>query len=244
MLFTIFKIELATMKIKIFSIIILLLISINLTTKLYLSDKIVKKLNNNTLKEQIIRLPKIIDNPLTKLLKKRRSIRNLSTKKLSMNNLSTILWSAQGINSKRRFRTAPSAGGLYPLTIYVIINNVKDLKKGFYQYDVINHTIILIKENDYSKQVADAAYKQHWIKNAPAIIIISGDYKITEKKYGLRSKLYIAIEIGAVAENIYLQASQLNLATTLVGGINQKIIQKLLTIKELPYALMPIANKR
>lgn len=230
------------MKTKHFLLITLLLVSIGFII-LYFGDKPAKTSRSNMSKTQVVRLPQVIESSFTQLLKKRRSIRTFSSEALSSHHLSTLLWSAQGISSNKRLRTAPSAGGLYPLTIYVVVNNVKDLKKGLYQYNNINHNLVFLNENDYIKQVAQAAYKQYWIKKAAAIIIISGDYKITEKKYGHRAKLYTAIEVGTVAENLYLQASQLNLSTTLVSGINQKGIQKLLGLNELPYALMPIGNK-
>ncbi len=67
-------------------------------------------------------------------LLKRRSIRSYSNEPLSLAEISQLLWAAQGITDSRGYRTAPSAGALYPLEIYIVAGRVKDLSQGIYKY--------------------------------------------------------------------------------------------------------------
>jgi hypothetical protein len=67
-------------------------------------------------------------------LLERRSVREYSNEVLSLEEVPQLLWAAQGITSELRGRTAPSAGGLYPLEIYLEVGNVEGLTKGVYKY--------------------------------------------------------------------------------------------------------------
>jgi len=223
------------MKLKITSLVILSILIIVFSANLYHSKPAVKAVRVVKYK-----LPLINHNPLTKLLKKRRSKRDFSETPLSFKSLSAILWAAQGITNEKGFRTAPSAGGLFPLTIYVVVRNVPSLSPGLYQYDNQNNQLILLMKSQLSHKVAKSSYNQMWMQEAPAIVVIAADYNITAKKYGLVAKRYVHMEVGAVAENVYLQAIQLNLATTLVGGFKEDAIKKLLGIHQQPLGLMPI----
>jgi hypothetical protein len=81
-------------------------------------------------------------------LLKRRSIRNYKNEPLSLSDVSQILWAAQGITNKRGFRTAPSAGALYPLEVYIVAGNVNGLANGIYRYKPEGHKLILVREGD------------------------------------------------------------------------------------------------
>src|SRR3972149_2273755 len=107
---------------------------------------------------KIIKLPKHAHRgiPLEEAIEKRRSVRNYSGKPLTMSQLSQLVFSAQGITGKlydQSLRTAPSAGALYPIEIYVIINDVEDLPRGIYHYSVLNHSLELVKSGDFRKEI-------------------------------------------------------------------------------------------
>lgn len=223
------------MKLKITLLVISSILIIVFSAKFYHSKPAVKSVRVVKYK-----LPLIDHTPLTKLLKKRRSKRAFSEKPLSFKSLSAILWAAQGITNERGFRTAPSAGGLFPLTIYVVVRNVPPLSPGLYQYNNQKNQLILLMKSQLSHKIAKSSYNQMWMKEAPAIVVIAADYNITAKKYGLAAKRYVHMDVGVVAENVYLQATQLNLATTLVGGFKENVIKKLLGIPQQPLGLMPI----
>ena len=84
----------------------------------------------------------------TEVLRRRKSIRSFSPKPLSMADLSFLLWASTGIQRTEHsyeFRTAPSAGALYPIETYITANNVEDLKEGLYHYNIKNHLLEEIK---------------------------------------------------------------------------------------------------
>lgn len=179
---------------------------------------------------------------LTDLLKQRRSIRAFKQKAISLDELSKILWAAQGITSSLGYRTAPSAGALYPIEIYIVIGNVTSLEPGLYKYDVNKNALMLITKGKFRDELAKIALNQSWIKDAPVIIIINAILQRTTQKYGERGIQYVHIEVGSVAQNIYLQATHLNLGTTIVGAFQDKELKKLLNfnVNEDSFAMMPI----
>ncbi|MEM2961283.1 MAG: SagB/ThcOx family dehydrogenase [Candidatus Bathyarchaeia archaeon] len=93
-------------------------------------------------------------------LLKRRSIREYSNRILTIQEISQLLWSAQGITDPRGFRTAPSAGALYPLEVYVAVGNVEYLSKGVYIYKPEGHMLVKVIEGDKREALANATFGQ------------------------------------------------------------------------------------
>ena len=59
-----------------------------------------------------------------------------------------LLWAAQGTTSDRGFRTAPSAGTLYPLELYAVVGDVEGLTPGVYSYRPDGHKLVWLIEGD------------------------------------------------------------------------------------------------
>ena len=116
----------------------------------------------------------------------RRSVREFSNKPLSLAEVSQLLWSAQGVTDDQGLRSTPSAGALYPLVLYLVAGNVKDLNPGIYQYSPDGHQLLRIKEGDSRKELAEAAFQQLWIKDSAALLIFSAIEEKTTRKYGQR----------------------------------------------------------
>ena len=201
-----------------------------------------------TQKNIVIKLPApCLDSKvsLEKALHKRRSIRNYSDNSLSISNVSQILWAAQGITKKRGgLRTAPSAGALYPIELYIAVGKVKGLSQGLYKYNPQKHTILKVMEGDIREKLSNAALKQSCIRRGAVNIIIAGVYKRTALKYGKRAEQYVLMECGAVSQNIYLQSYALNLGTVLVGAFNDDALKSILKLPEdeYPLGIMPIGE--
>jgi SagB-type dehydrogenase family enzyme len=176
-------------------------------------------------------------------LSKRRSVRDYEEDSLSIEEISQLLWSAQGITVKWGGRTAPSAGALYPLEIYVAVGEVKGLKPGLYHYDPEKHIITKKADGDLRQKLTEASLYQDEITKAPATFVITAVYERTMKKYKERGIQYVHMEVGAVAENIYLQAETLNLGTVFMGAFEDEKVKKVLGIKEEPLAIMPVGKK-
>lgn len=182
---------------------------------------------------------------LNQLLQQRRSRRDFGSGPITLAQLSQLLWSAQGITDASGRRTAPSAGALYPLEIFVVAGQVRDLEAGLYHYRLKTHRLVRIVRGDLRQPLTPAALGQDVIEEAAAIIVITGDYARTQRKYGSRARRYVHIEVGHVAQNIYLQTTALKLATVIVGAFEDRAVHQVLQLDEslTPLALMPIGRQ-
>lgn len=177
-------------------------------------------------------------------LSKRRTIRNYSKEPIQLKELGQLLWAAQGITSDEGFRTAPSAGALYPLEIFIVTGNVEELEDGIYRYNPSKHSIIKISSGDKRKQLADAALGQEQIQTAAVNIIITAVLKRTTWKYGERGKRYVHIEVGHAAQNVMLQAEALRIGVCPVGAFQDEKVKKLLSLnEEEPLYILTVGKK-
>lgn len=168
---------------------------------------------------------------------RRRSERSFYPNELTLEQISQILWSAQGITDKTwGFRTAPSAGALYPLTLYVM------KKDGVFRYVPDGHKLVQISEEDRRPSLVRASLGQSFIGEAPLVIVVCGNFRITEAKYGQRSYRYLNMEIGHVAENIQLQAVALGLTSVPVGAFWDDVVAKTLELPDTqdPFYIVPV----
>lgn len=140
-------------------------------------------------KAETIKLPepaKVSSTSLEEALLKRRSVRSFKDSPLTITEVSQLLWAAQGITSPRGLRTAPSAGALYPLEVYVVAGNVDDLPYGVYNYRPVKHELVRVVKGDKRIELCDAALGQTSVRNAAAVIVFAAVYERTTRKYGDR----------------------------------------------------------
>ncbi|MDI9611045.1 MAG: SagB/ThcOx family dehydrogenase [Archaeoglobales archaeon] len=169
---------------------------------------------------------------LEKTLAERRSIREYSNEPITIKELSQLLWAAQGITDPRGFRTAPSAGALYPLEVFVVVGRVEGVKEGVYRYVPQNHSIVRVLDGDKREELAKIAVGQQCVKNAAIDIVITAIYERTTAKYGERGVRYVHFETGHAAQNILLQATALDLGAVPVGAFSDEELKKLLNLSE------------
>lgn len=176
---------------------------------------------------------------------KRRSIRSYSNEPISLAQVSKLLFAAQGITDERGFRTAPSAGALYPLEVYALAGNVEGLKSGVYKYKPENHELVKISSGDKREELGRAALGQSAVKDAPLDIVLSAVYERTTIKYGERGRRYVHIEAGHVAQNVFLQAVSLNLGAVVIGAFSDDEVKKVIQMpeQEQPLYILPIGKK-
>lgn len=178
-----------------------------------------------------------------KALADRRSHRNFQNKAISIDQLSQILWAAYGVTSPNGFRTAPSAGALYPLEIYAIVGNVEKIEPGVYKYIPEEHKIVRTIDKDIREALCEATLGQKMVREAPASIFYSAIFSKITERYGERGReRYVYMGLGHSAQNIYLQAEALQLGTCAIGAfIDSRVSQVLqLPANEEPLYLMPI----
>jgi SagB-type dehydrogenase family enzyme len=181
---------------------------------------------------------------LESTLQQRRSIRDYLDEPLTLAEVSQLLWAAQGITSPRGFRTAPSAGALYPLELYLIVGRVTDLAEGIYRYQPHKHELIRIAEENRQSGLASAALGQSSVRDGAIVIVIAAVYEQTMRKYGQRGIRYVHIEVGHAAQNVYLQAAALHLGTVFVGAFHDDEVKKVLNMpdEEQPLCIMPVGK--
>ena len=97
---------------------------------------------------------------LEQLLAQRRSIRSYQTTALKLAEIGQLLWAAQGITHLQGLRTAPSAGALYPLDLYVVTGRIEDLAQGVYHYDPKHHNLAKTSDDDMRDALTRAALSQ------------------------------------------------------------------------------------
>jgi len=177
-------------------------------------------------------------------LRTRRSVRSYKDDPLDLSEISQILWSAQGITSPRRFRTAPSAGALYPLELYVIAGNVKNLSPAIYKYQPGKHMLIKIVAGDMRSELSRAALGQGSIKKAPAALLFCAVFERTTGKYGRRGIRYVHMEVGHAAQNVCLQAIALGLNTAVIGAFRDRDVKKIANLDddEQPLYFVPVGR--
>ncbi len=190
-----------------------------------------------------IQLPDIEKIKLEDVLIKRRSIREYSSAPLTLRELSHILFAAYGVTDERGLKTVPSAGATYPLEIYVNVRDVIGIEEGVYKYIPERHSIVRVLEEEVGHELALVALKQMFIAVAPIVLIIAADYERTISVYGDRGFRYVYMEVGHVAQNVYLMATSLGLGTVSVGAFYDDEVKEILKIKEHPLLLMPVGRK-
>jgi SagB-type dehydrogenase family enzyme len=194
-----------------------------------------------------VRLPQPVqdsDTSIEEALRRRRSVRTYKDNPLTLAEVSQLLWAAQGITRTTGFRTAPSAGALYPLEIYIAAGNVEDLPAGIYHYKPHEHELVRVLKGDRRTELCNAALGQTSVKNAPAVIVFSAVYGRTTVKYGDRGIQYVHIEAGHAAQNVFLQAVSLNLGAVVIGAFNDEAVKDVLKMsrRDYPLYIMPVGK--
>ena len=173
----------------------------------------------------------------------RRSIREYSHQALSLQEVGQILWAAQGITSPRGFRTAPSAGGKYPIVLYLVASNVDGLAPGVYCYDPEAHTLRSLMRGDWRRHFYDVAGERLPVLRGAMNLVITATYERSKAKYADSWEQYVHIEVGCVVQNVYLQAEALGLGTVVLGAFDPDKVKELLGTDLVPLAIMPIGKR-
>ena len=180
------------------------------------------------------------DGPLSleETLAERRSVREYASEPLSQEAISQLLWAAQGVTSDTGARTAPSAGGLYPLELYLLTG------QGVFHYLPDGHRLKRLAGDDLREPVAVAGLGQGALFEAPAVVVLTAVFDRTAGKYGERAERYVVLEAGHCAQNILLQAVALGLGAVPIGAFNDAEIASVLDLPagHEPLYLIPIGQ--
>jgi SagB-type dehydrogenase family enzyme len=181
---------------------------------------------------------------LEEALRSRRSQRSYSNETLTLDEISQLLWAAQGVTSPRGYRTSPSAGALYPLEMLVVAFDVDSLPAGVYRYVPSEHSLVREREGDLHSELAEAALGQRWVRDAAAVLVFAAVYERVTGVYGNRGVRYVHMEVGHASQNVYLQCETLGLGTVSVGAFHDSEVAGLLGLPsdQRPLCLMPVGR--
>jgi SagB-type dehydrogenase family enzyme len=178
----------------------------------------------------------------------RRSVRAYAPGPLTAAELSALLWAAAGVTAQGggfAFRTAPSAGGLYPIEHYVVVNDVEGLEQGLYHYDVLGRALELLRPADLRLPIARAALDQRIAALAQVVLVWTAVLERSRWKYGERFLRYVLLDAGHIAENVALAATALGLGTCQIAAIYDEEAADLLGVDpdEEPVVYMSTAGR-
>ena len=173
-------------------------------------------------------------------LSRRRSVREFTDAPLTWEQIGQLLWATQGLTADWGGRTAPSAGALYPLEVYVA------MAEGVYHYLPRGHRVEVISSSDVRQALWRSALSQDCIRKAPALFIIAAVYERTEHKYGSRAERYVKLEAGHACQNLLLQAVALDLGAVPVGAFYDDQVQAVLGLPagQEPLYLVAVGHPR
>jgi SagB-type dehydrogenase family enzyme len=174
---------------------------------------------------------------LEECLAERRSVRSYRIASMTAAELGQLLWAAQGITAEGQLRTAPSAGALYPLELYVVAARVEGFVPAVYHYRADHHELTLVRSGDASRELARASLEQECVRDSAAMLLFAAVYSRTTGKYGQRGIGYVHMEAGHAAQNVLLQATALGLGAVPVAAFRDDEVKQ---IAQLPQDHAPI----
>jgi len=167
------------------------------------------------------------------IIRNRHSTRKFKNEPLKLMDLNLLLFGMSGLTRvfpQFSFRTTPSAGGLYPIEIYPVVNNVTTIKQGIYHYNIAEHSLELLKEGDFRENVAKACLDQIMAYNSAINFIWTAIIERSKWKYLQRCYRYIYLDGGHIGQNFYLIAEALGLGACTIGAIYDDELNVLLEI--------------
>ncbi len=152
---------------------------------------------------------------------RRRSVRSFLSAEIPLEALARLAWSIGAVRERSYgslFRVVPSAGALYPVETYIMVNRVKGLEPGVYHLYIPDFSLELVVSGDKSKTLAHAALDQEMIAQASAAFIWTAMIDRSRIKYGERAFRYVYLDAGHMGQNLYLSATAMGLGCCTIGA--------------------------
>jgi len=184
-------------------------------------------------------------NSIESAIVQRESKREYLDSPLTLEDLSKLLFAAQGLRGRGTKLVTPSAHEQYPISTYLVASRVSEIDRGVYQYENTSHSINELRKGDFTSLLEKAALgDQPWVSQAAAIVIFASNIQAMNQHFAdqpplnARGERYCYIEVGAIVQNMQLQGTVLDIGMVLVGGFNDLEVQKLM---QLPQSIEPSA---
>lgn len=171
--------------------------------------------------------------PLYDVLQTRRSHRNFDREPISLAVLSQMVWAAQGATAQIQhmlLRTAPSAGALYPVETYLVVNRITELAAGVYHFYLPDWNLHAVRTGDFGEQLASAALGQNLVAQCAVVFCFTSVIERSKWKYGERGYRYMYLDAGHIGQNLALAAQAQGLACCMIGAFFDDEINALLGV--------------
>jgi len=170
---------------------------------------------------------------LWRALETRRSRRSFTGEAISLEALSRLVFAAQGATARAGgviLRTAPSAGALYPVELYLVVNQVEGVEPGAYHYNIRGEELSLVHEGRLGLPLAEAALGQGMCARASTVFVFTAIADRCKWKYAQRAYRYIYLDAGHIGENIYLAAQDLGIGCCAIGAFFDDKVNDILKV--------------
>ena len=168
------------------------------------------------------------------VIAQRRSRREYSPGAIGLDDLSQLLWASQGITARatsgHELRAAPSAGALYPIETYVVVNSVRGAQPGVYHYSVRRGQLECLRQGDCAAAVAQAALGQSMAAEAGVVFVWTAVTARCKSKYGERGYRYMYLDAGHIGAHVALAAEALGLTSCAIGALFDDEVNDLLGV--------------
>ena len=180
---------------------------------------------------------------LEQALSERRSTREYRDAPVSLGEIGQLAWAAQGV-THAGYRSAPSAGALYPLELYMVVGKADGAQPGVYKYLPGGHRLKRVRAGDLRDALSRAVLGQDCVRDAAGVLVLAAVERRTTRKYGARGVRYIHMEVGHAAQNALLQATSLGLGAVVVGAFDDAAVKTLLGLpaEEQALCLLPFGR--
>ena len=163
-----------------------------------------------------------IGKPLMQVLKLRQTSRSFDSKKLPLQELSNLLWAANGINRPESGkRTAPTAVNWQEIDVYVA------LPEALYLYEARTHSLTMV----VAKDLREATGSQGFVKDAPLNLIFVADFAKMKNASEENKNFYSATDTGYISQNVYLYCASQGLATVVRGMVDRPSLSKAMQLR-------------
>jgi SagB-type dehydrogenase family enzyme len=173
----------------------------------------------------------ISENSFHSLLSRRKTTRKLVRKPLEVDQFKELVWAAFGnthVYRDIKMRTAPSAGATYPIEIYFVLEDVKNMADGLYSYSTSKEEPTLVNQGKYLDSIRSASLDQKFISEANLAVLMVYNPDRILPEYGENSFKYALLECGHIAQNLQIMATELELGSVPVGAFDERTINKII----------------
>jgi SagB-type dehydrogenase family enzyme len=190
--------------------------------------------------------------PVIDAIRNRRSRHKFTDESLSLEELSFLLWSTQGVqrlirNGLVTLRTVPSGGGMHPFETYLLVNRVDGVAPGVYRYLALEHKLYRVPVNDADlpARINAAGNGQNFIGSGAVVFVWSVRPYRTEYRYGDDSLKDILISVGHICQNLYLACESIGAGTCAIVAYQQELLDDLIGVDgddEIALYLAPVGK--